>query len=477
MASPLIAFEVLPFTGLDPFFQVLFAVTFFIVVAMFIWTVVLFARGVRSDREIARRDEVNPELFEWIFFVPALNEEVTIADSVSRLEAIEVERKRIVVINDGSDDGTSEILAAMNNPHLVVLERKPPQARQGKAAALNYAFEQITSRFKLDPETTIFCIVDADGRIAPDSPKFVAQHFVDPEIGGVQTLVRIYNRHRILTWFQDIEFSIYGRLFQAGRNKWGTSGMGGNGQYNRMAALQAIDDRDPGPSEPAYPEDDPEDPVIAPEPASRGPWRDRLTEDQDLGLRLLVAGWKCHHDNRATVSQQGVSDLRRLFRQRTRWSQGNLQAMGLIGEIGGSKLFLPARIEQVLFLLMPFWQLIVGASLFAALYLWIFEDIPFVLDVRYWWWLYFLYLLGFGGTVMGSIAAKIGDRTTILGVIKGILTGQVYAFYTWLLWPVLIRSGFRQITSRESWAKTSREAIDPEEPDSTGTDGPPASAA
>ena len=269
MASPLIAFEVLPFTGLDPFFQVLFAVTFLIVIQMFIWTLVLFIRGLRSDREMARKEEVNPELYEWIFFVPALNEEVTIADSVSRLEAIEVKRKRIVVINDGSDDGTSEILAGMSNPQLTVIERKTPQARQGKAAALNYAFQEITSRFKLDPQHTIFCIVDADGRIAADSPKFVAQHFVDPEVGGVQTLVRIYNRHRLLTWFQDIEFSIYGRLFQAGRNKWGTSGMGGNGQYNRMAALQAVDDRDPGHSEPAYPENDPEEPVIAPEPGRR----------------------------------------------------------------------------------------------------------------------------------------------------------------------------------------------------------------
>ena len=465
MVSPLIAVEVLPFSGLEPFFQILFTVTFLIVIAMFLWTFILFTRGVRSDRQMARHEEVNPELFEWIFFVPALNEEVTIADSVSRLEAIEVDRKRIVVINDGSDDGTSEILAGMTNPSLVVLERKPPQARQGKAAALNYAFEEINSRFKLDPQLTIFCIVDADGRIAPDSLRCVAQHFMDPKVGGVQTLVRIYNRHRLLTWFQDIEFSIYGRLFQAGRNKWGTSGMGGNGQYNRMAALQAIDDRDPGPAEPAYPENDPEDPVIAPEPASRGPWRDRLTEDQDLGLRLLVAGWRCHHDNRATVSQQGVSDLRRLFRQRTRWSQGNLQAIGLIGEIGTSRLFLPARLEQVLFLLMPFWQFIVGASLFASIYLLVFEDVPFVIEGDAWWWLYFLYLLGFGGTVMGSIAAKIGDRTTILGIIKGVITGQIYAFYTWLLWPVLLRSAFRQITSRESWAKTSREAIDPPDSD------------
>ena len=97
----------------------------------------------------------------------------------------------------------------------------------------------------------------------------------------MQTLVRIYNRHRLLTWFQDIEFSIYGRLFQAGRNRWGTAGMGGNGQYNRLAALDDLADEE-------------------------GPWRDRLTEDQDLGLRLIAAGWKGKQDLRATVDLEGL---------------------------------------------------------------------------------------------------------------------------------------------------------------------------
>ena len=45
--------------------------------------------------------------------------------------------------------------------------------------------------------------------------------------------------------------------------------MGGNGQFNRLAALDSIADADAG-----------------------GPWRNQLTEDQDLGLRLIAAGWR-----------------------------------------------------------------------------------------------------------------------------------------------------------------------------------------
>ena len=68
-----------------------------------------------------------------------------------------------------------------------------------------------------------------------------------------------------------------------------------------------------------------------PSPTGDGPWRNRLTEDQDLGLRLLAAGWKSHQEMRAVVEQQGVPRLRPLLRQRTRWAQGNLQAFDLLG--------------------------------------------------------------------------------------------------------------------------------------------------
>jgi len=431
-----------PFEGLAPFYEILFSVAFLIILSMLVWTSVLFVRGHRADRKMVEEGGEND--FEWIFMVPALNEEVTIRDSIDRLEQIELDRKRIVVINDGSDDGTGEILAGINNPDLVVIERKAPEARQGKAAALNFAFRQVVRQFSPDPGKTIFCIVDADGRISAESPGFVASHFQDPQVGGVQSLVRIYNRGTVLTWFQDVEFSIYGRLFQAGRNKWGTAGMGGNGQYNRLAALTSIDTSGGSGPEPGL------------RAASEGPWRDRLTEDQDLGLRLLLAGWHSRQDNRASVDQQGLPNLGKLFKQRTRWSQGNLQAMRLIKPIARSDIYLPARIEQITYLLMPIFQGIVGVSLVASVFL--FATGTDLIGGSG-WWLIFIYLLGFGGTLMGCVAARMDDGLDLAGVVKGVLSAQVYAFYSWLLWPVLIRSAGRQLIGVDSWAKTEREQI------------------
>ena len=65
----------------------------------------------------------------------------------------------------------------------------------------------------------VVAIVDADGRLHPDAPAYVAAHLADERVGGVQALVRIYNRSHLLAWFQDVEFSIFGRLFQAGSER------------------------------------------------------------------------------------------------------------------------------------------------------------------------------------------------------------------------------------------------------------------
>jgi cellulose synthase/poly-beta-1,6-N-acetylglucosamine synthase-like glycosyltransferase len=252
-----------------------------------------------------------------VFFVPALNEEVTIQDSVSRLREVEVDHKRILVINDGSDDRTGEILAAMDQRDLTVLTRVAPNARQGKSEALNDAWRYLSNVLLAEGELAhwntnrvIVTIVDADGRLDKQAGR-VAAHFADDRVGGVQSLVRIYNRRSFLTWAQNIEFSVFGFVFQMGRVGWGTANMGGNGQFNRLQALNEV--------------------AVPGRGGELGPWREgRLTEDQDIGLRLIRAGWQGRQSTLVTVDQQGLNSLSALYRQRTRWAQGGWQMLDLV---------------------------------------------------------------------------------------------------------------------------------------------------
>ncbi len=422
---------ILPFEGLSAGWQALFFVCLAVVVGMFVWSAVLFVRALSAARLAPVAPADGAEAFSWVFLVPALDEEVTICDSVERLLGLDLARRRVIVIDDASEDRTAAVLAGISHPDLTVLSRRLPEARQGKAAALNYAYRSLGQLG--DRERAVVVIIDADGRLDAEAPRFAASQFAaDPAVGGVQSLVRIYNRRHFLTWLQDLEFSVYGYLFQAGRDDWGTAGMGGNGQFNRLSALDDVAD-------------------------DVGPWRDRLTEDQDLGLRLIARGWKGRQELRATVDQQGLSRPRRLLNQRTRWSQGNLQAMDLRGEVHRAPFSRGARFELLIYLLMPFWQGIIGLGLIAALFLAAAGQAPF------WgggptWQLAFFYLLAFGGTILGCVAARASRGP--FGWLQGLLVAQIYAPYTWFLWPVLLRSSWRQMRARDDWSKTEREPLE-----------------
>jgi 1,2-diacylglycerol 3-beta-glucosyltransferase len=424
----------MPFEGVPLGAQLLLTVALFVIVAMCMWTTALFVRGQRAIAAAPPAAPREEDAWTWIFLVAALNEEITIGDSVERLLALDLPSKRVVVIDDGSDDRTPDILAGISHPDVHVLRRNLPEARKGKAQALNAAYNRIGGELLpgVARDRVIVVVVDADGRIAPDAPRFAAAHFREPEIGGVQALVRIYNRGGFLTLMQDVEFSIYGRVYQAGRNRAGTAGMGGNGQFNRLSALDALAMK------------------------GDGPWRHRLTEDQDLGLRLLAAGWKSHQEVRAVVEQQGVPHLRPLLRQRTRWAQGNLQALDLIGSTWRSPFPRAARAGEVLFLLMPLWQTIVGAALVCAAVLAALRVTTIVPSAEY---LPVVYVLGFSNPLLGCLASRSasGLRTWL----RALAVAHLYALYTWLLFPVLVRSLARQIGTRREWARTDRVPLAP----------------
>ena len=410
---------------------------------MLIWTTALFVASRRARR--SQPPPADPDDFLWVFLVPALDEEVTIADSVRRLLAVECAHRLVLVIDDGSTDRTPEILAGIADPDLVVLRRDPPEARMGKAAALNAAWRMLDNGLREGQwgewgrDRVVVVVVDADGRLGERCPTFVAGQLADSRVGGVQLRVRIYNRGRILTWFQDVEFGCHGLLFQLGRSLVGTAGMGGNGQFNRLSAL---------------------DSVVA--DAAEGPWRDTLTEDQDLGLRLIVAGWHGRQEIRTAVEQQGVPSFRRLLRQRTRWAQGNLQALTHLRRLARCDRSLLARVDLVGWLLMPFFLAVVAidfilAAVFVGFGVGGFRSMPVLAGVV------LFYVLGIGCILLGCVAW--GSERGRGGIVLGWLVAHVYFLYSFLIWPVVARAGARQLFGRTSWAKTSREAVSaPDEP-------------
>lgn len=234
------------------------------------------------------------------YLIPCLDEAAVIADTVSALLADP--RARVVVIDDASQDGTGALAAAVSPGRVSVVRRELPGAQQGKGPALNAGYwfaVQDAARRGIDPARIVIGVMDADGRLSPGALDAVLPLFGDPRVGGVQLPVRIRNRGSLLTAMQDIEFWGVCALAQLGRNFCGTASLGGNGQFTRLQALRGLGHR---------------------------PWGTDLTEDLELTLALASEGWRLVSTPDAWVSQQGVTTLAALLRQRARWYQGHMQA-------------------------------------------------------------------------------------------------------------------------------------------------------
>lgn len=416
----------------------IYYVSFLAIMVGYVWTIVLYVAGNRYLKRLRSQPPGDEREYLWVFLIPALNEGVTIADSVARIRAVEATHKIAMVINDGSDDNTEEVLAGIAGDDLEVLTRVPPNARTGKAAALNAAFAHVRDNILTKPAYrgfdhahVIFAIVDADGRLASDAPRVVVRHFEDPRVGGVQINVHIYNQTSWLTRMQGLEFQIFGGLFQVGRSYWGTAFMGGNGQFNRMTALEEVS-------------------------AEEGPWSHYLTEDQELGLRNLESGWRGHHDPDTRVSQQGLNDLKRLYRQRGRWFQGNLQVLADIRRVHSYDLYSFRRLDATVSLILPILQLIVGFALLLAVLRTLFFGVPYLPWSSPWLVLFFLQLSL--GPVFIAVMV-VGRGHGLAGVPLVLKTAIPYMIYVWLMWPVVAIGLWKQLRGSKTWAKTEREAV------------------
>ncbi|KAB2339317.1 glycosyltransferase family 2 protein [Actinomadura rudentiformis] len=368
----------------------------------------------------------------YVFLLACLNEERVITESLTRIIRLPLDDLLVLVVDDASDDGTAAAVRDMASPHVHLYTREFPDARKGKGAALNAGLRWLRKSDLLqgkDPNDIIVCVVDADGRLDGHAVEQVDPFFDDPKTGAVQVGVRMYNRRRrLLARLQDMEFVVYGEIFQNARRHLGSVGMGGNGQFMRLAALESL----PGKA-----------------------WSDCLTEDLDLGVRLLAAGWINGFCPTAAVHQQAVLTLGRLLRQRSRWFQGHLQAFRLVPLILRR---IPARsaIDLIYHLSSP--ALLLLTSLLPIAFMIMIGDAVVASfqaghSLLSPWWLPWFYLMTFG---MAAAYAFVYRKREPVSWAFALLLGHIYVIYGYI-WFV---SGWwalaRALTGKHTWLKTAR---------------------
>ena len=253
--------------------------------------VTLSALALRQARREARMvfPPIDPDRKVSVL-IPAFNEARVIERAVRRVLDSRDVVVEVVVIDDGSSDGTSDVVrAAFGDDARVRLLTLP---NGGKARALNHGLKLVTAE--------IVIALDADTQFEAVTIARLARWFDDPLLGAVAGNAKVGNRVNLVTAWQALEYITAQNL-----------------ERRALAHLNAMT-------------------VV---PGAVGAWRaetlrsvggyppETLAEDQDLTIAIQVAGWKIHYDQFAIAWTEAPEGFRALSKQRYRWAYGTLQCL------------------------------------------------------------------------------------------------------------------------------------------------------
>jgi hyaluronan synthase len=170
--------------------------------------------------------------------VPAFNEEAAIEATVDAILALDYpeEKLEVVVIDDGSSDGTGLVVSrlAQENPRVRAILF--PQNR-GKRAAMAAGIRSTSAE--------ILAFVDSDSVLEPDALRILVQDFADARVGAVAGHADVLNeRESFVARMQAVRYFVAFRVYKAAESVFGAVSCcsGCFSAYRREAILPSLDD-------------------------------------------------------------------------------------------------------------------------------------------------------------------------------------------------------------------------------------------
>jgi cellulose synthase/poly-beta-1,6-N-acetylglucosamine synthase-like glycosyltransferase len=220
--------------------------------------------------------------------VPCWNEEATVGKTIHSLLNLDYPKSKlkVMVVDDGSSDNTWNVVQRFRSNPQVELHSKP---NGGKYTALNYAIERTDSEL-------VGCL-DADSYVHKDALKTIVTYFEDKETMAVAPSIKLWEPKNVLQLLQKVEYAF---------------GIFTRKMFHYMQAI-----------------------YITPGPFSifrrkvfeelGGYKHAHNTEDIELALRMQKNGYKIVHAHSAVVYTVPPKTMKKLLKQRVRWSQGFIE--------------------------------------------------------------------------------------------------------------------------------------------------------
>jgi poly-beta-1,6-N-acetyl-D-glucosamine synthase len=192
-------------------------------------------------------------------------------------------RRRIIVVSDGSDDGTAEVASGSPGVEAIILT-----ARSGKATALNVAMSVVRE--------PIVVLTDVRQELSVDALERLVEHFHDPQVGAVSGLLV----HRDATAAQSRSIGLYWKYeswIRTAQSKVDST-VGATGAFYALRRELWTDLR-----------------------------LDTLIDDFIVPMRIVRQGYSVKLDRRAVALDDLEHHTSGEFRRKVRTLTGNFQAM------------------------------------------------------------------------------------------------------------------------------------------------------
>ena len=248
----------------------------------------LLLSAVHARRVRRRGFRWGPPVTEPVsVLVPAYNERECIESTVRSLAESD-HPCEVLVIDDGSTDGTPEIVEALGLPQVRVIR----QPNAGKSAALNNGLRHASCE--------LVVMMDGDTVFEPATVRELVQPFGDPKVGAVAGNAKVGNRNRLIGAWQHIEyvmgFNLDRRMYDVLRCMPTIPGAVGAFRRSALVRVGGLSD-------------------------------DTLAEDTDVTMALHRDGWRVVYAEGARAWTEAPESVQQLWSQRYRWSYGTMQAI------------------------------------------------------------------------------------------------------------------------------------------------------